>query len=72
MLRTGTVDGYYYVIGIRHDADNKIMTLDLHIPYPEYEKKTAARRKTIMSEILSTSMEESIMFLLILVLRDTA
>ena len=39
-VTAGTVDGYYYVIGIRHDADNKIMTLDLHIPYPEYEKKT--------------------------------
>lgn len=44
-VTAGTVDGYYYVIGIRHDADNKIMTLDLHIPYPEYEKKTAAPKK---------------------------
>lgn len=44
-VTAGTVDGYYYVIGIRHDADNKIMTLDLHVPYPEYEKKTAAPKK---------------------------
>lgn len=44
-VTAGTVDGYYYVIGIRHDADSKIMTLDLHVPYPEYEKKTAAPKK---------------------------
>lgn len=38
----GTLSGYYYVIGIRHDVDSRIMSMDLHLPYVEYEKSKAA------------------------------
>lgn len=38
-LKVGTLSGYYYVIGIRHNADDREMTMELHIPFAEYEKK---------------------------------
>ncbi len=41
-LTVGTLGGYYYVTGIRHDADSRVMTMELHVPYPEYEKAESA------------------------------
>ena len=41
-VTVGTLNGYYYVIGIRHDADSRIMTLDLHLPYTEYVKTASS------------------------------
>ncbi len=41
-LTVGTLNGYYYVIGIRHDADSRTMTMDLHLPYTEYAKSESA------------------------------
>ena len=38
-VTVGTMNAYYYVIGIRHDVDSRSMTLDLHVPFKEYEKK---------------------------------
>lgn len=38
-VTVGTMNAYYYVIGIRHDVDSHSMTLDLHVPFKEYEKK---------------------------------
>lgn len=48
-ITVGTLNAYYYVIGIRHDADTRSMTLDLHVPYKEYEKKVqVVEKKTTM------------------------
>lgn len=44
-ITVGTLNAYYYVIGIRHDADTRSMTLDLHVPYKEYEKKVQVVEK---------------------------
>lgn len=44
-ITVGTLNAYYYVIGIRHDADARSMTLDLHVPYKEYEKKAQVVEK---------------------------
>ncbi|MDO4557248.1 MAG: hypothetical protein Q4B70_19215 [Lachnospiraceae bacterium] len=45
-VTVGSVSGYYYVIGIRHDVDSRQMTLDLHVPYKEYEKKAKPAAKS--------------------------
>lgn len=45
-VTVGSASGYYYVIGIRHDVDSRQMTLDLHIPYKEYEKKATPAKKS--------------------------
>lgn len=38
-VEAGTVEGYYYVMGIQHDADAGQMTMNLHVPWEEREEQ---------------------------------
>lgn len=49
----GSMNGYYYVIGIRHDADNRSMTMDLHVPYVEYEKKAPVAKSYNVGDVVN-------------------
>lgn len=37
-IEAGTIAGYYYVVGIQHDADERQMTMNLHVPWVEREE----------------------------------
>lgn len=49
----GSMNGYYYVIGIRHDADSRSMTMDLHVPYVEYEKKAPVAKSYNVGDVVN-------------------
>lgn len=49
-LKIGALSGYYHVIGIRHNADSRSMTLDLRIPYPD---RSAKKKKYEVGDIVN-------------------
>ena len=54
-VTVGTLDAYYYVLGISHDAESRSMTMDLCIPYKEYEKKaqqTVEKKKYNVGDVV--------------------
>lgn len=53
-VTVGTMNAYYYVIGIRHDVDSRSMTLDLHVPLRNMRRKRSRRcRKSLTTWAIS-------------------